>query len=198
LAARTRDAKPNRMITLTVDSKLWPDPRSAFDGTRRHIPTLFNALRKRFGKIEYLRVTELTAAGWPHYHFLVRSGYLPQPVIKAEWQRLTGAVIVDIRPVDARWSAYTYLLKYLCKLSNLGWTDRHVSTSREFFSPEPEKKPSHLPIERSEKISMHPSTYLRGHAVGSFVARLTPSMFATSQSLDSLQELIDEYFVDRS
>lgn len=196
LAARTRDAKPNRMLTLTVDSKLWANPRAAFDGTRRHLPTLMKRLRGRFGSIEYLRVTEITKAGWPHYHLLIRSGYLPQAVIKKEWCDLTGAVIVDIRPVDQRWSAYTYLLKYLCKLSSLGWTDRHVSTSKSFFPPEPPKQSSCLPIQRTENVAMHPATYLRGHAVGSFVARLTPSMFATAQSLASLQELLDDHFAD--
>lgn len=193
LAARTRDAKPSRMLTLTVDTKLWKSPREAFDGTRRHLSTLFKTLRQRFGEIEYLRVTELTRNGWPHYHLLVRSGFLPQKVIANEWQRLTGASIVDIRPVDKRWSAYTYLLKYLCKLSNLGWTDRHVSTSRKFFPPEPEKRPSFFQIERSENLAMHPATYLSRHAAGSFVVRLTPSIFATATTLDYLQELVDDY-----
>jgi hypothetical protein len=185
------------MLTLTVDPKLWKNPREAFDGTRRHLPTLIKMLRDRFGEVEYLRVTELTANGWPHYHLLVRSGFLPQKVIANEWRRLTGAQIVDIRPVDKRWSAYTYLLKYLCKLSNLGWTDRHVSTSRSFLPPEPAKKPNHLPIERTENLAMHPNTYLRSHAVGSFVVKLTPSMFAVSSHLSNLQELVDDYFTDR-
>lgn len=193
LAARTRDAKPNRMLTLTVDPSLWKNPREAFDGTRRHVPTLMASLRKRFGPIDYLRVTELTAGGWPHYHFLLRSDYLPQPVVKAEWQRLTGAKIVDVRQVLPKWNAYTYLLKYLCKLSNLGWTERHVSTSKDFFPPEPKTTAPKLPIQRSEKLAMHPNTYLRGHAVGSFVARLTPSIFAVSTSLNSLQEVCDVY-----
>jgi len=194
LAARTRDAQPNRMLTLTVDPKLWKNPREAFDGTRRHVPTLFKTLRERFGPVEYLRVTELTKDGWPHYHFLIRSDYLPQPVIRNEWQRLTGAVIVDIRPVDKRWSAYTYLLKYLCKLSNLGWTERHVSTSHGFFPPEPKSTGGKLCIERTENLAMHPATYLRGHAVGSFVAKLTPSIFAIGSTLESLQEIVDDCF----
>jgi hypothetical protein len=184
------------MLTLTVDPVKWEHPRAAFDGTRRHLPTLMNALRKRFGSIEYLRVTELTRNGWPHYHLLLRSGYLPQPVIKNEWERLTGARIVDIRPVDGRFSAYTYLLKYLCKLSNLGWTDRHVSTSRNFFPPEPEKPASRLQIERPENLSMHPATYLARHAAGSYVVKLTPSVFAISNNLDSLQEVCDDYDSD--
>lgn len=193
LAARTRDAKPNRMLTLTVDTKLWKNPREAFDGTRRHVPTLFKTLRDRFGKVEYLRVTELTADGWPHYHFLIRSDYLPQPVIKAEWNRLTGAIVVWIDEVRQSWSAYKYLIKYLSKLHNLEWTERHVSASRDFFPPEPESTAPKLPIHRSEKFAMHPNTYLRGYEVGSFVVRLTPSIFAVSASLDSLQELCNVY-----
>jgi hypothetical protein len=181
------------MLTLTVDPKLWKNPREAFDGTRRQVSVLLSSLRKRFGPIEYLRVTEVTVAGWPHYHMLLRSGFLPHAVIKSQWQQLTGASIVDVRQVLPKWNAYTYLLKYLCKLHNLGWTERHVSTSRDFFPPEPESKSPKLPIQRSEKIAMHPSTYLRVHAVGSFVAKLTPSIFALGNSLDSLQGICDDY-----
>lgn len=194
LAARTRDAKPNRMLTLTVDPKLWKTPREAFDGTRRHIPTFFAELRKRFAPIEYLRVTELTHNGWPHYHFLIRSGFLPHAVLKNLWHKLTGAIIVDVRPVDARWSAYTYLLKYLCKLAFLGWTERHVSYSRDFFPPEKPKTADPLPIELRSQLAMHPDTYLRNNEAGSFVAKLTPSIFAASHDLDNLQGLTDDYF----
>ena len=194
LAARTRDAAPNRMLTLTLDPRFWTTPRQAFDATRRKIPPFFKELRERFGLIEYLRVTELTKNGWPHYHFLIRSDYLPHPVLKAAWNKLTGARIVHIKPVDKRWSAYTYLLKYLSKMSNLEWTERHVSTSRDFFPPEPASTAPKLPIERSSKYSMHPQTYLASHAVGSFVARLSPSIFATATRLSDLEAIVDDCF----
>ncbi len=156
LSARTRDAKPTRMMTLTVDPSLWENPRAAFDGTRAQVPELIRRLRKRFGVVEYLRVTELTKAGWPHYHLLIRSNFLPQPVVQAAWQELTGAKIVDLRQVKKTFAAYNYLVKYLSKLHKIEWTERHVSYSKNFFAPEPERPKEDLQFERKEMISAHP------------------------------------------
>ncbi len=135
LARRVNDAKPNRLLTLTIDPSLWPDPRAAFDGTRRLVSELIRALRKQFGEIEYLRVTELTSRGWPHYHLLVRSPYIPHAVVKRLWNQLTGAIIVDLQPVRNKFQCYTYLVKYLSKMHRLEWTNRHVSFSKQFFPP---------------------------------------------------------------
>lgn len=193
LAAQTREAKPNRMLTLTVDPAKWENPRAAFDGTRRQLPVLFAQLRKRFGEIEYLRVTELTKNGWPHYHFLIRSGYLPHAVIKAAWHKLTGATIVDIRPTDKRWSAYTYLLKYLTKLHHIEWTERHVSYSRGFFPPPPDRSATRIQLERPATYSIHPATYLSQNLVGLICARVSPSVFAVSSSFEPLEALCNDY-----
>lgn len=198
LAAKTRDAKPNRMLTLTIDPSLWGTPRAAFDATRRKLPIFIAYLRKKFGPIEYLRVTELTRAGWPHYHLLVRSGFLPHPVLAKKWRELTGARIVDIRQVLPRWNAYTYLLKYLTKLSSIEWTERHVSFSKQFFPEEQRPSGPPLPMEKTETISMHPNTYLRENEVGSFVARLTPRIMAVSPLLENLENLLHGHFADRT
>lgn len=186
LAARTRDAKPNRMLTLTVDPKLWDSPRSAFDGTRRQIPPLFAALRARFGEAEYLRATELTASGWPHYHFLVRSGYLPHAVIRNKWQDLTGARIVDVRSVKQTFRAYIYLVKYLSKLHKIEWTERHVSYSRSFFPPEP--PPSTPPLDREKPIvvSQRIDNYLMETATGAVLEQLTATTYAINPQSPSL------------
>jgi hypothetical protein len=170
LARRTRDAKPNRLLTLTVDPARYDSPRAAFDQTRRLVSVLVSKLRKRFGELEYLRVTEVTRRGFPHYHLLVRSPYLPHPVVKAEWQRLTGATIVDVRQVPPTWSAVTYLTKYLSKLHDLEWTNRHVSYSRRFFPPA-------VPVDDDDPlgalgvtvIHSHPRSYLLEHHSGATV-----------------------------
>lgn len=177
LSAMTREAKPNRMVTLTVDPKLWENPRAAFDGTRRQIAPLFQALRKKFGEVEYLRVTELTSNGWPHYHLLVRSHYIPHAVICGKWRDLTGARIVDVRKVDKTWRAYNYLIKYLSKLHKIEWTERHVSYSRGFF-PEPKKsdRPK-LEIEKPQMIHAHPVTYCLEHELGRTLIKLNERVF---------------------
>lgn len=169
LAAQTREAKPNRMLTLTIDPSLWDSPRAAFDGTRRKVPELIKRLRKRFGTIEYLRVTELTKKGWPHYHLLLRSNFLPQPVVAKEWRELTGAKIVDLRQVKATFKAYSYLVKYLSKLHTIEWTERHVSYSKNFFPPYEPKERTDYRYERKQMVNAHPVTvcltYYPGHVL---------------------------------
>jgi hypothetical protein len=177
LAARTRDAEPNRMLTLTVDPAKWLNPRAAFDGTRRHVSTLLRDLRPKYGEIEYLRVTELTRNGWPHYHLLVRSGYLPHPVLAKRWNELTGAKIVDIRPVTKTWRAYTYLVKYLSKIHHLEWTERHVSTSKGFFPPEPPPKHEKLSLENVSVLPQHPVSYCLENEAGHSLTRISDRVF---------------------
>lgn len=139
----TSQAAHNRLLTLTTDPKLFCSPRDAFERTASYVPELIRALRVRFGEVEYLRVTETCKNGYPHYHLLVRSGYLPQPVIKSLWTKYTGCSIVDCRQVTQSFSAFNYLVKYLSKMHNLGWTERHVSTSKRFFpiAPPPDAPP---------------------------------------------------------
>jgi hypothetical protein len=64
---------------------------------------------------------------------MLRAGFLPQKVVSAEWARLTGAKIVDIREVKQFFNSFQYLVKYLTKLHRIDWTDRHVTYSRFFF-----------------------------------------------------------------
>lgn len=134
LSKRVEAAKPTRLITLTVDPKLWESPRHAYDGTRRALGPWTRDMRRE-GQFEYLRVLELTKAGWPHYHLLVRSGYRHYAQVRASWQANTGARIVDVRQVRKRDSVYWYLTKYLAKQSACEFTDRKLSQTRGFFPP---------------------------------------------------------------
>ncbi len=133
LAYRTEQAQPNRLVTLTVDPALFESPRHAFDATRRQLPEWVRVIRVRFGEFEYLRVTEVTKKGWPHYHMLARSAYIPHSVARDIWRDLTGAKIIDLRQVKKTFGCYRYLLKYLTKMHHIEWTGRHVSYSKGFF-----------------------------------------------------------------
>jgi hypothetical protein len=178
LAIDVRSARPNRLLTLTIDPSLHESPKAAWENTRRKIPILIRTLRKRFGPIEYMRVTEVTKAGWPHYHLLVRSGYLPQPVVKEEWRKLTGAVIVDLRQVHRSFAAYTYLVKYLAKLHNLGWTERHVSMTRHFVPKREKSQLADLVCGQVTIIRNHPSTYAATFLAGRTLKRISDSAHA--------------------
>jgi hypothetical protein len=126
-------AKPNRLVTLTVDPKLYTDPRGAYDRTRRTIPKLLNQLRKKYGEVECFRVLEVTKKGWPHYHLVMRSAYIPQADLQSRWQSLTGAIIVDVRAIKKSKDVYFYVVKYLAKQDHVPWTNRRVTWTRGFF-----------------------------------------------------------------
>jgi len=133
LMLRMVDARPNRLVTLTVNPRCWPDPRAAYDGTRRKVAILARMARREFGEFEYLRVLEQTRAGWPHYHLVVRSPYIPQQWLSDRWRELTGAPIVDIRRVDDCDGAASYVAKYLAKQEHCEFTQRRLAWSRGFF-----------------------------------------------------------------
>lgn len=174
LAYRTESAAPNRLATLTVDPKLHGSPRIAFDATRRQLPEWVKRMRSRFGDLEYLRVTEITKKGWPHYHLLIRSGYIPHPAARDEWFLLTGASIVDVRQVKKSFSAYTYLVKYLTKLHRITWTGRHVSYSRGFFVEEPYNREHGHDLEERKLYACHPATMMMSYHQGSKFQFVTP------------------------
>lgn len=179
LAVLTKLAAPNRLLTLTVDPSLWNAPRDCFLDTSPKVAELTRSLRTRFGEVEYLRVTELTKKGWPHYHLLVRSGYLPHPVVKAEWNRLTGAQIVDLKQVNQSFKAYYYLTKYLSKLHSLQWTDRHVSYSKHFFPKGCNEKRSLEGVGDGRRWPVHPFEWLANHCMGLTITQNGPLSFST-------------------
>lgn len=178
IAFRTNHAKPNRLLTLTIDPEKYSTPREAFEDTSPKVSVLIRQLRPRFGEIEYLRVTELTVAGWPHYHLLVRSGYLPHPVVRDRWEKLTGATIVDLRQVHNRFRTYTYLVKYLTKMHDLDWTKRHMSHSRKFFPPEETQTGQGDELYETQLEHLHPFHYLKGRHPDGTIVVLSPGVFA--------------------
>ena len=177
LSLAVQSAKPNRLLTLTIDPSLHISPAEAWKATRKKVPLLVRKLRLRFGAVEYLRVTEVTKKGWPHYHLLVRSGYLPHTVVKNIWLEMTGAKIVDLRQVTKSFSAYKYLVKYLSKLHKLEWTERHVSLSRG-FAPKSVYAPE-VSLELAEKcfVNEHPSSVLSRCYAGHWAKRLTANVY---------------------
>lgn len=137
LALQCETAKPNKLLTLTINPKRWITPRDAYDGTRRKVSDLVKLIRKEKGECEFLRVLEVTKKGWPHYHLVTRCPFIAQDWLSTEWCKLTDAPIVDIRAVKEGGNVFKYVMKYLCKQVYVPWTNRRVSWSRGFF-PKPE------------------------------------------------------------
>jgi hypothetical protein len=175
LAFLTNAASPNRWIRLGVDPARYTDQqpteenkwtfkskeRLAWEHTSPMLPEVMRVLRKiRAIECEYLRVTELHQSGMPHYHALLRSGFIPQKQLSSEWAKLTGAPVVWIAKIDSTFSSFRYLVKYLTKLHKIEWTDRHVSYSRGFFPEEAREKmafPERAILERNDE---HPWLWL--------------------------------------
>ncbi len=161
LGWRCEDAMPNRLITLTVNNTLWETPRDAYERTKGKVTQLATRLRRVYGEFEYLRVLEVTKLGWPHYHLIVRSGYIPQKVLSSVWSDLTGAFIVDVRKIKKRQDVYFYVVKYLSKQRYIPWTNRRVSWSRDFFDKTPFDKPDGLKLRDVGWFDDHPERILQ-------------------------------------
>ncbi len=150
-----------KLITLTVNPKSYETPREAYDDTRRKLSQLACSIRRKFSRFEYLKVLEVTKAGWPHYHLVASCGYIPQPWLSHRWDELTGARIVDIRKIHKGDDVYFYILKYLSKCKHIPWTNRRVSWSRGFFPKKTQPKGFPLGLEEKLYFSDHPTEILK-------------------------------------
>jgi len=177
LGHKTVNAKPTTLITLTVNNRLHSTPRAAWEKTRRQIPKLIQRIRRNFGEFEYLKILEITKKGWPHYHFVARCEYIPQPRLSAWWNDLTGAPIVDVRKVKRTTDAYFYVVKYLGKQRYIPWTNRRASMSKHFDLDERPEKVDRLCLEVVEYFSDHPADYLRWHHEGRQVEMISPIVY---------------------
>lgn len=104
LAFLTNGAAPNRWIRLGVNPRNYETPAEAWKHTSPLVPELFRVLRQKHGEMAYLRVCEIhegktvypgqkkavTAEGFPHYHALLRCGYLPVKELSQAWAALTA------------------------------------------------------------------------------------------------------------
>lgn len=115
LQAKIAEGNPNRLITLTTKLYDGETPEACHERTRCQVSRLIYKLRQKYGEIEYACVLEKTKLGRPHWHLLVRSGYIPQRAISAIWMELTGAFIVDVRQLQSKGEAVKYVTKYVLK-----------------------------------------------------------------------------------
>lgn len=162
-AWRCEDARPNRLVTLTVATRSWENPRAAYEGTKGRVTQLAVRLRRTHGEFEYMKVLEVTKNGWPHYHLIVRSEYIPQQTISNIWADLTGAPIVDVRKLNKSRDVYFYVMKYLAKQKYVPWTTRRVSWTKNFFPPNEHKTPKTLGLIGKGWVDDHPLDVIRRH-----------------------------------
>ena len=160
-ARKVADAEPNKLITLTCNPAMHENPRAAYDDTRRKIPGLTARLRRLFGEVEFFRILEITKKGWPHYHLVTRSGFIPQATISNIWKELVGAPIVDVRKIDRKNNAYWYVIKYLAKQRYIAWTDRRAAWTKGFFRKDEFESGEKLFLLRQYFANAHPADHMR-------------------------------------
>jgi hypothetical protein len=130
LLAGTSTAQTVTLLTLTsVPSSDWPL-------IMREWSHMVRWLRRASPSITYAAIKEAgTRSGMKHLHVLILNlDYVPQARISAEWARLTGAPIVDVRRVAGDHAA-AYVAKYVSKgpASCL----KSVTFGRDWPKPEP-------------------------------------------------------------
>jgi len=137
---RIADAKPERFITLTCDTKRFPTPGHAYDAMKEALPKLVAKLRKLCGRFEYCAIWELHESGYPHLHLAHRGDYVPKHLLSETWNRLGIGYIVDIRAITDRRQAAVYASKYITKtiaeMKQSIQLTKVVQYSKHFFPPE--------------------------------------------------------------
>ena len=139
LIARIQKARPNVFITLSVRHEKGPDYQEK--RLRDTFPRLIEWIRRNLElSIEYVRMHEECADGYPHFHLLARASYIPQDKLSTAWERFNGARIVDIR--KAHHESTSYIAKYITKArtSDGEWSRQRISVSKNFWQTEEEQE----------------------------------------------------------
>lgn len=180
-ALRVKEAAPNKLITLTVNPARWGSPREAYDGTRRKVSDLTKVLRKSYGEFEYFRILEVTKKGWPHYHLITRSPYIPQAELSDLWRQLTGAPIVDVRMIKKVGDVYWYVVKYLAKQAYIPWTDRRATWTRGFLVKTDFKADTPLELMEPQFSHEHPADWMRWNLPTTNLIEYSPTCWIFQQ-----------------
>lgn len=191
LAFRVTRAKPNKLITLTCRPSLYKTPREAFDMLRRQVSELAKVLRRTTGPFEYMRVLELTQAGWPHFHLVARSPYIPHQLLSHTWARLTNAPVVDIRKIHDPKTTLRYVVKYLAKQTHVDFTRRRIAWTKNFFHKVETEPSEGLNLQQVERSKLHWTVYMTTYLEGECVEQIYGSVFGIADPTIHQQQCPD-------
>ncbi len=135
LLYRLGSAKVTTLLTLTTNPAAHQSRDDAFRAGSLAVNRLFKRIRRRWpgARVEYFLIWERTTKGWPHAHLLLQAPFIPQRWLSHTWRRLTGARVVDIRPVHTNQGITSYLTKYLAKDPYVPRGMKRYRHSRRFF-----------------------------------------------------------------
>lgn len=136
LQKKAVSGSPSKLLTLTTRPRHNETAKECHDRCRPAITRLIAKIRQQFGPCEAAVFLERTKKGMPHWHCLLRTGYIPQKWISQTWMTLTGAYIVDVREIKDPKTAASYVVKYVlkeAKLSPANRLGRLVSFTRKYL-----------------------------------------------------------------
>lgn len=102
-----------KFVTLTSSSEAMEAGRDIRQSWR----VLLQRLRRRSLCSGYVKVMEYTKAGLPHLHLVIRGPWLSQSWLSQQWAEIHLSPIVDVRRVQRKDGAASYLAKYMGKSS---------------------------------------------------------------------------------
>lgn len=105
-----------RMITLTVQTRGPEDMRRAVKLLGKSLPKFWRKVLKCDGAGALFALEAGELRGNIHCHGLYWGPYVEQRTLSDEWQKLTGAKVVDVRLMRGS-KAIAEVCKYVCKAS---------------------------------------------------------------------------------
>lgn len=185
IRARTLEGKPTHFLTLTTRPLTDESPKQCHDRVRPDISRLYQFARDYAGHFEAATFLELHRSGYPHWHALCRTGFIPQHKLSTQWNDLTGFPIVDIRRIRNETTAAKYVTKYITKsiqrqvhrrLGRLVTWTRHYLL-REETNPHPATTPW-------QYFNSHPALFLETLPKHLYVTEDAPKIHVTVPSWD--------------
>jgi len=145
LMGQAVSGEPNRFLTLTINPQVGESPSERLRILSHAWRVIMLRLRRMHNdaSIDYLAVVEQTKLGEPHLHILLRSPFIPQPLLSSWMDELARSPIVDIRVVKNPRKAAAYVAKYVTKQphqfegSKRYWQSRNYQLSKDDWKPEP-------------------------------------------------------------
>ncbi|MBA7545992.1 hypothetical protein ES705_38374 [subsurface metagenome] len=117
LTAQAHAGKPNKRLML---STLPDNFRSRIERVRRfrkHLALLVKRIRRAWGPFEYFAPVELTQRAAAHTHILARCGFIDQDWLSRNWEQISGAKVIWIKPIKKEASAVLHAVKYCLKMA---------------------------------------------------------------------------------
>lgn len=112
-----KNGRPNALLTLTVSSKVYPDPADAAEALKKGLRLLRLNLKRhpKLENFEFLAVFEKHKSGHPHLHLLIKGKYIPWQKLREWWKKWTNSSMIDIRKINSHGNAAMYCAKYIGK-----------------------------------------------------------------------------------